>query len=273
MSEDARYDSDLRGVLERLAAGDIELDEAVRRLRLFRITQLGDFARLDANRDVRKGVPEVIYAAGKDDADLEAIALGSLVERGFALVSRLEPARSNKLEQALAAAARTHEELTGLKMTYHDKARTLRAYASAYRPPEQRGSVGLLTAGTSDIPVAEEAALMATHMGCGVERGYDVGVAGLHRLVEPLGRMTEANVDVLVVCAGMEGALPSVVAGLVDVPVIGVPTSTGYGLGGDGHAALYSMLQSCSPGVVTVNIDNGVGAGVAAALIARRARK
>jgi len=132
--------------------------------------------------------------------------------------------------------------------------------------------VGLLTAGTADIPVAEEAALVIEHMGCRVERAYDVGVAGLHRLTEPLARLVEAEVDVLVVVAGMEGALPSVVAGLVDVPVIGVPTSTGYGLGGDGTAALYAMLQSCSPGLVVVNIDNGVGAGAAAALIARRRR-
>ena len=129
--------------------------------------------------------------------------------------------------------------------------------------------MGLLTAGTSDIPVAEEAALVATHMGCRVERGYDVGVAGLHRLVEPLGRIMRSGAEVVVVVAGMEGALPSVVGGLVDVPVIGVPTSTGYGLGGDGTAALYSILQTCSPGVVAVNIDNGVGAGAFAALIAR----
>jgi NCAIR mutase (PurE)-related protein len=133
--------------------------------------------------------------------------------------------------------------------------------------------VGLLTAGTSDIPVAEEAALVMEHMGCRVERGYDVGVAGLHRLAEPLARMVKSGVDVLVVCAGMEGALPSVVTGLVDVPVIGVPTSTGYGLGGDGTAALLSMLQTCSPGLVVVNIDNGVGAGATAALIARGARR
>ncbi|MBC7294096.1 MAG: nickel pincer cofactor biosynthesis protein LarB, partial [Thermoleophilia bacterium] len=136
--------------------------------------------------------------------------------------------------------------------------------------PEERGCVGVLTGGTADIPVAEEAVLVAAHMGCRVEKGYDVGVAGVHRLLEPLSRMLERGADVLVVVAGMEGALPSVVAGLVDLPVIGVPTSTGYGLGGDGTAALYSILQSCSPGLLAVNIDNGIGAGAAAALIARR---
>ncbi len=161
----------------------------------------------------------------------------------------------------------------GLTFTYDATAAVLAAYTPDYRAPEPRGCVGLLTAGTSDIPVAEEAAMVIAHMGCRVERGYDTGVAGVHRLLEPLTRMIETGADVLVVVAGMEGALPSVVAGLVDVPVIGVPTSTGYGLGGDGTAALYSILQSCSPGLVAVNIDNGVGAGAAAALIARRRRE
>jgi NCAIR mutase (PurE)-related protein len=160
-----------------------------------------------------------------------------------------------------------------LTFSYDPSAGVLSAHAPKYRPPEPGGCVGLLTAGTSDIPVAEEAALVISHMGCRIERGYDTGVAGVHRLLEPLKRMIESGADVLVVVAGMEGALPSVVAGLVDLPVIGVPTSTGYGLGGDGTAALYSILQSCSPGLVAVNIDNGVGAGAAAALIARRRRQ
>jgi NCAIR mutase (PurE)-related protein len=283
MSVDNRHDSDLRRILEGLAAGEIDPDQALQRLRLFQVAHLGDFARLDTNRDLRKGVPEVIYASRKSDADLEAIAVHCLVERGFVLVTRLEPDRGRRLEHILTsmpADALTSAEgagsagaVAGPAVVYEERARILSAHSSAYRPPEQRGCVGLLTAGTSDIPVAEEAALVITHMGCKIERGYDVGVAGLHRLVEPLGHMLDSGADALVVCAGMEGALPSVVAGLVDIPVIGVPTSTGYGLGGDGTAALYSMLQSCSPGLVAVNIDNGVGAGAAAALIARgRAR-
>lgn len=233
--------------------------------RLLHVAQLGEFARLDAYRDLRKGVPEVIYAAHKTDEDLEAIVARYLEERGYALVTRLEPDRAERLRQTIA-------EMPGIaevRLAYQPGARTLAGYAPSYEAPKERGCVGLLTAGTSDIPVAEEAALVITHMGCRVERGYDAGVAGLHRLAEPLTRMLEAGADVLVVVAGMEGALPSVVAGLVDTPVIGVPTSTGYGLGGDGTAALYSMLQSCSPGLVVVNIDNGVGAGAAAALIAR----
>jgi hypothetical protein len=132
--------------------------------------------------------------------------------------------------------------------------------------------VGVLTAGTSDVPVAEEAALLCREMGCTVYTAYDVGVAGLHRLFEPLRLMLdEAQVDVLIVVAGMDGALPSVVAGLVDVPVVGLPTSIGYGVGGGGMAALYSMLQTCAPGLSVVNIDNGIGAGAVAGLIANRA--
>ena len=133
------------------------------------------------------------------------------------------------------------------------------------------GQVGVLTAGTSDIPIAEEAAARCREMGCQVYSAYDVGVAGLHRLFEPLRAMLAAPADAIIVAAGMDGALPSVVAGLVDVPVIGLPTSVGYGLGGGGMGALTSMLQTCAPGLAVVNIDNGIGAGAMAGLIAARA--
>jgi NCAIR mutase (PurE)-related protein len=296
MSGETVNNPELRRLLEELQTGKKTLDETLKRLRLFQVAQVGGFARLDTHRDLRKGVPEVIYASKKSDDDLEAIVRCYLDERGYVLVTRLDPGRAETLRLALrspigpgaggangapkaaargpadskpAAAAGASAAVT---ISYQASARVLAAYTPAYRPPEESGCVGLLTAGTSDIPVAEEAALVMTHMGCRVERGYDTGVAGLHRLVEPLTRMLEAGASALVVVAGMEGALPSVVAGLVDIPVIGVPTSTGYGLGGDGTAALYSMLQSCSPGLVTVNIDNGVGAGAAAALIARGRR-
>ncbi len=262
MSDTAGRSRELRQLLEKLLAGGASLDETVQDLRLFEVAQLGNFARLDTYRDLRKGVPEVIYAAHKSDSQLEAIVRRYLADRGYALATRLEPERAEALREVLA----------DVTVDYHADAGALSAYTSAYEPAEERGCVGLLTAGTSDIRVAEEAALVITHMGCRVERGYDTGVAGLHRLAEPLTRMLERGADVLVVVAGMEGALPSVVAGLVDIPVIGVPTSTGYGVGGDGTAALYAILQSCSPGLVAVNIDNGVGAGAAAALIARGRR-
>jgi NCAIR mutase (PurE)-related protein len=288
MNPGERGGHDLRRLLEGLVSGEVPLDDALRELRLLQVTQLGEFARPDTGRDLRKGVPEVIYAPGKNDPDLEAIVRHHLADRGLALASRLTPVRAEALRAALmgtapagaalrgagtgaasAGASVAPGEVAGLVFDYQERAGVLAARTPDYRPPEQHGCVGLLTAGTSDIPVAEEAALVMTHMGCRVERGYDVGVAGLHRLWEPLTRVLESGAAALVVVAGMEGALPSVVAGLVDVPVIGVPTSTGYGLGGDGTAALYSILQSCSPGLVAVNIDNGVGAGAAAALIAR----
>ena len=288
MSPAAGHAHDLRRLLEELLAGDMGLEDVLQKLRLLQVTQLGEFARLDVNRDLRKGVPEVIYAPRKRDGDLEVIVRHFLADRGLALVSRLEPERAERLQAALTGASGTGEGSEGsagenregdgpsvgqgLSLVYDPAAGVLAAKTSAYRAPEPAGCVGLLTAGTADIPVAEEAALVITHMGCRVERGYDTGVAGVHRLLEPLTRMIESGADVLVVVAGMEGALPSVVAGLVDLPVIGVPTSTGYGLGGDGTAALYSILQSCSPGLVAVNIDNGIGAGAAAALIARRRR-
>jgi len=256
----------LRELLDALATGHTGVEETIQKLRLFQISQLGDFARLDSNRILRKGVPEVIYAPRKTEKNLAAIVEHFLDARGLALVSRLEPERADLLRGTLEASGRFEH----LDFEYEQEAGVLAVTTDTYRPPETRGYVGLLTAGTSDIPVAEEAALVAKHMGCHVERGYDVGVAGVHRLLEPLSRMVEAGADAFIVVAGMEGALPSVVGGLVDVPVIGVPTSTGYGIGGDGTAALYSILQSCSPGVVAVNIDNGVGAGAAAALIARR---
>jgi NCAIR mutase (PurE)-related protein len=150
------------------------------------------------------------------------------------------------------------------------EARAAAIHAAGYIRPRTGGRIGVITAGTSDVPVAEEARLVAEEMGCAVATLYDAGVAGLHRLLGPLGEMLEGGVGALVICAGMDGALPSVVAGLAPVPVIGVPTSIGYGAGGKGRAALLSMLQTCVPGLSVVNIDNGAGAGATAALIANR---
>jgi NCAIR mutase (PurE)-related protein len=161
--------------------------------------------------------------------------------------------------------------LPDLDLETFDSARAVVAAMPGITRPTHGGVVGVLSAGTSDIPVAAEAALMASEMGATVIEAWDVGVAGLHRLVEPLERLAEAGVDVIVVAAGMDGALPAVVAGLVDAPVIGLPTSIGYGVGAGGVGALTSMLQSCAPGLLVVNIDNGIGAGSSAALIANRA--
>jgi NCAIR mutase (PurE)-related protein len=152
----------------------------------------------------------------------------------------------------------------------HESARAVVINMPDFVASHTGGHVGVISAGTSDIPVAAEAALVAKEMGCRVTCIYDVGVAGLHRLIEPLRNLLSNDVDVIIVAAGMDGALPSVVAGIVPVPVIGLPTSIGYGFGGNGIAALLSMLQTCAPGLSVVNIDNGVGAGITAALIANR---
>jgi len=258
---------DLRTVLEDLAAGRTSVEQALRVTRLLSVAQLGEFARLDLGRHARKGVPEVVYSPGKADEAFFSICARLLYESGLVLASRVTPERA----AALRARLETDGALSaGDEMEYDPATGVLEITGPRYASPEPAGAVGILTAGTSDVAVAEEAAVVARHMGCRLERAYDVGVAGVHRLLEPLAAMIAGDTDVLVVVAGMEGALPSVVAGLVDLPVIGVPTSTGYGMGGDGTAALLSMLQSCSPGLVAVNIDNGVGAGAAAALIARR---
>jgi NCAIR mutase (PurE)-related protein len=217
--------------------------------------------RPDLGREARKGVPEVILAETKADADLIALVSAFLERRGRAIVSRLTPAQNALLRAGFAGAA--FEE--------HGRGRTAVLRGPGGEPPPAGGRVGVLTAGTSDVPVAEEAAVVAREMGCRVRSAYDVGVAGIHRLVGPLGEMLEEDVDAVIVAAGMDGALPSVVAGLVPVPVVGLPVSVGYGLGGRGEAALLSMLQTCAPGLAVVNIDNGVGAGAVAGLIARRA--
>jgi NCAIR mutase (PurE)-related protein len=216
--------------------------------------------RADLGRESRKGVPEVILADGKRIGDALAAARTFLDVRGRAIVSRA----GDELVARLRAA---HPECS---FEVYGRSGGVVVKRAAFVPPPPGGRVGVLTAGTSDVPVAEEAQMVATEMGCEVRAFYDVGVAGIHRLTEPLRALREPPVDVIVVAAGMDGALPSVVCGLVDVPVIGLPTPIGYGLGGQGVAALMTMLQSCAPGLTVVNIGNGVGAGATAALIANR---
>jgi NCAIR mutase (PurE)-related protein len=222
------------------------------------------FAIPDLTRHARKGVPEVILADGKTVDQCISITRAFLKRNGRAILSKV----GEKLESGLKSS------FPGAEVEWVPACRAAVVRSKGARPRKTGGRVGILTAGTSDIPAAEEAALLCREMGCSVYTGYDVGVAGLHRLVEPLREMIEENdVDVLIVAAGMDGALPSVVAGLAPVPVVGLPTSIGYGLGGGGIAALYAMLQSCAPGLSVVNIDNGIGAGVMAGMIANRAAR
>jgi hypothetical protein len=222
--------------------------------------------QVDPHRQARKGVPEVVYAAGKTPR-LTLTAVRELLERqpaGRVLVSRA----TSEVVDLLRGELEPHGA-TVLGAPNGGTVLVTRAGASD-APVETGGVVAMLTAGASDAPAADEAAWVAREMGCRIVRADDVGVAGLHRLEAPLRALRDAAADVVIVVAGMDGALPSVVAGLVDVPVIGLPTSVGYGLGGGGIAALLSMLQTCAPGLVVVNIDNGVGAGATAALIANR---
>lgn len=221
--------------------------------------------QVDPHRQARKGVPEVVYAGGKSP-ELTVAAVRELLTRGptgRVLVSRCSAETSDVLHAALAHDGTTITGTPSGQML-------LAARIDAAPVPSTGGVVGMLTAGASDAAAADEAAWVAREMGCAIVRADDVGVAGLHRLEAPLRALRDAAADVVIVVAGMDGALPSVVSGLVDVPVIGLPTSVGYGLGGGGVAALLSMLQTCAPGLVVVNIDNGVGAGATAALIANR---
>jgi pyridinium-3,5-biscarboxylic acid mononucleotide synthase len=225
-----------------------------------RFDELERFARLDPERQARSGVPEVVLAEYKTPAQTLAIAQRLLEQPGRVLLSRVPAATWQLLEAQLSDGP--------VWRRYGERTLLLVRPGAEIQP--SGGVVGLLAAGTSDLPTAEEAAAVCELLGCEVLRAYDVGVAGLHRLFDPLHRMLARPVDAIIVAAGMDGALPSVVAGLVDVPVIGLPTAIGYGLGGQGLGALYTMLQSCAPGLAVVNIDNGVGAGAMAALIANR---
>ncbi|MDQ2886083.1 MAG: nickel pincer cofactor biosynthesis protein LarB [Chloroflexota bacterium] len=216
--------------------------------------------RPDSRREQRKDAPEVIFGETKGTAQIIAMAQGLLAGSGRAIISRMPSASVAPVQEAFHA----------YTVRMREAAHAMVIYDPGYVRKSTGGHVGVISAGTSDIPVAEEAVLIVEEMGCRVTCIYDVGVAGLHRLLTPLRELLSNEVDAIIVAAGMDGALPSVVAGLVPVPVIGLPTSIGYGLGGKGIAALLSMLQTCAPGLSVVNIDNGVGAGITAALIANR---
>ena len=228
-----------------------------------KIKEVKDIARLDIYRDKRCGVPEVILALGKEPEWVVKLLIAMVKENGIAIATRVD-------DKCLRVIKRTQHR--NFRLKYYEKAKMIVVNKQGYKTEKKKGKVGLIAAGTADIPVAEEAKVIMEFLGCEVISVYDVGVAGIHRLFSPLERMLKEEVACIVVVAGMEGALPTVVKGLVDIPVIGVPTSIGYGYGGKGESALMTMLQSCSPGLVVVNIDNGFGAGCAAVLIARKAK-
>lgn len=240
----------LREILGKVESGEWNTATALSHLGDMAERNIG-FARVDLDRMRRRGLPEVIYSPGKTAEQITAI-MTTLSEAGQdVMATRASPEQWKIIQQVHPNAE------------YHPAAKLIIMRLVAPRTPA--GRVAVVCAGTSDIPIAEEAALTAECSGAAVERYFDVGVAGLHRLLNHLEALRKAKV--LIVVAGMEGALPSVVGGLVDKPIIAVPTSIGYGTGLHGIAALLSMLNTCVPGITVVNIDNGFGAGIAAAMI------
>jgi len=240
--------SDARDILEKVASGEMTVEEAELQLKMKPFVDLG-FAKPDLHRGLRQGIPEVIFGEGKTPEQIDAIT-SSLLEGGqkTVLITRLSAEKASVLK-------------TSIK--YYDVARI--GVAGEIPEPTAKGTIVVATGGTSDLPVAEEAAVTAELLGNKVNRVYDVGVSGLHRLLSHKEELMSASVVIAV--AGMEGALASVIGGLVDCPVIAVPTSVGYGASFEGLTALLAMMNSCASGVTVVNIDNGFGAGYSASMI------
>ncbi|MDY6930326.1 MAG: nickel pincer cofactor biosynthesis protein LarB [Halobacteriota archaeon] len=253
----------LLGILEQTYNKKISAEEAKYLINRLNIKKVGERAKLDLLRKERTGMPEAIFAQDKDPKDVSALLIVLVKENNIALATRVKDEDISEVKRVLPK---------GYELSFNEKARTIVLRKTGFKS-DTFGKVGVLAAGTSDIPVAEEVCVTLEFIGCEVIKSYDVGVSGIHRVFDPIDKMLEEKVDAIVVVAGMEGALPSVVSGLVDVPVIGVPSSVGYGFGGKGVSALLSMLQSCAPGLAVVNIDNGFGAGVFAGLISKSKHK
>ena len=247
----------IKQLLQQVQDGQVDVEQALTRLRSLPFEAVGDFAVLDHHRAIRQGFPEVVFGENKRPEQVVAIVHRLAERNDRVLVTRVSADMYAAVKTDLPAA-----------MLYHPIPRLLILDRS--RAAEKRPGVVVTSAGTADMPVAEEAAMTAELMGSGVDRLYDVGVAGIHRLLNQTDRLRKARV--IVVAAGMDGALPSVVGGLVAVPVIAVPTSVGYGASFGGIAALLTMLNSCANGVSVVNIDNGFGAGYIASVINQQAK-
>ena len=263
----------MKEILKSLVEGKISIEKCESLLKAESILEMGDVAKFDCSRKDRTGFPEAILAESKDYEDLLKIIKRYFtddegkIKRGMdnLIITRLSKDKYSLLKDDLSYLIDD-----GFHFDYNSQGRILIIYENELLNfNKDLGKIGILTAGTSDIFIAEEAKVIVEQGGCEVITSYDIGIAGIHRLFPQIAKMIEEEVNAIIVCAGMEGALPSVVAGLVDVPVIGVPTSVGYGVGAGGKAALYAMLQSCAPGLSVVNIDNGFGAGVYALTIAQ----
>lgn len=248
----------LQTLLKAIATGEITPDTALEKLKHLSFEPVADFAKIDHHRHLRTGFPEVIWGPGKTPEQIIQIMTAMAHHCPVVMATRIEEAIAQQLEVAIPS------------LIYYPTARIC-ALKTAELPAQGSGIISVLTAGTADLPVAEEAAVTAQLCGFTVKRLWDVGVAGIHRLLSHRDLLTQA--DVLIVVAGMEGALPSVVAGMVDCPVIGVPTSVGYGTSFGGVAPLLTMLNSCATGIGVVNIDNGFGAAILAGQILRTGQR
>lgn len=246
----------IRKILENIKDGKISVDSALEELKNFPFLELG-YATLDTHRELRRGFPEVIFGQGKKDEQILDILKNLLKTEVNILITKIKKKTFAKIR----------EEFSFFKPHYSEVAKSVTIIQKPIKN-QGRGKIFILTAGTGDIPVAEEAAITATMMGNMIEKSYDVGVSGIHRLLDKKDEILSANVIIAV--AGMEGALPSIVAGLTAVPVIAVPTSAGYGANFGGISPLLTMLNNCAGGIAVVNIDNGFGAGFMAALINRK---
>lgn len=251
----------VRNILKSLKEGSLSIEEAERLIKLLAIEEIGHEVMFDLGRELRRDIPEVVLAEGKDIRTIIEIVKKVVPLAGRVIISRVPKEHMDTLKQ-----------LHGDEFIVHtyDKARMVVVKKPEFHNVRLKCKVGIVTAGTSDIPVAEEVRVTLEELGCDVITVYDVGVAGIQRVVKAAKLLKESDVDLSIVIAGREGALPSALASLVDIPIIAVPTSSGYGFGSNGVTALMSMLQSCSLGIAVVNIDNGVGAAVFASLICKR---
>ena len=257
---------DLHTILDEFASGSLSLSEVQREISIHAIEKIDDIAKLDVGREIRRGgMPEIIFSESKEYKDIIRIAPAIVRRKGQAVVSRIKKNELSKVAGALRRKA--------LSVEIGRNSTTLLASEKSFAFKMTDAKIGIMSAGTSDIGVAEEARIVSKAMGCEAIISYDVGIAGMHRIFPALKDMFKQEIGAIVVVAGMEGALASVVASMVDIPVVGVPTSIGYGFGANGIAALASMLQSCTLGLAVVNIDNGIGAGAYAASIAKRATR
>lgn len=249
----------MKEILDRLVNGEIDVDEAEKLLKSENILEFDDVAKFDIKRNERTGFPEAVFSPSKDYEDLILIIKKFIKNNDDDLIiTKLSNERFERIVDDLGE--------NSFILDYNKRAKIL-VIRKEEKTKDKIAKIGIITAGTSDINIAEEARVIVEEGGCEAITSYDIGVAGIHRLFPQIAYMVKEGVKAFIVCAGMEGALPSVVAGLVDVPVIGVPTSVGYGVGEGGRVALDAMLQSCAPGIAVVNIDNGFGAGVFALTI------